>query len=118
MELSNLEIEKLIFGGMGLAKKEGLAVFVEGGIPGEIVDVEIIKKNKSHIKAKIKNVIVPSKNRRKPFCPYFNPCGGGDLQFFEYENFIKEKEKILKEIFSTFYNLKIKPFLKNTEIKD
>ena len=38
MELSNLEIEKLIFGGMGLAKKEGLAVFVEGGIPGEIVD--------------------------------------------------------------------------------
>lgn len=117
MELSNLEIEKLIFGGMGLAKKEGLAVFVEGGIPGEIVDAEIIRKNKSHIKAKIKNVIVPSKNRRKPFCPYFNPCGGCDLQFFEYENLIKEKENILKEIFSTFDNLKIKPFVKSPEIK-
>ena len=44
--LPNLEIESLAFGGKGLAKYNNLVVFVENSIPGQKVDIKVIKKKR------------------------------------------------------------------------
>lgn len=113
MDLIELKIEKSIFGGLGLSHYEGMAVLVEGAVTGDIIKAEIIKKNKNYLSAKIKEIIVPSNKRTKPFCPLYGACGGCGMQFVEYDFLIKEKENILFEIFSSFSELKIKPFVKS-----
>ena len=113
MDLIELKIEKSIFGGLGLSHYKGMAVLVEGAVTGDIIKAEIIKKNKNYLSAKIKEIIVPSNKRTKPFCPLYGACGGCGMQFVEYDFLIKEKENILFEIFSSFSELKIKPFVKS-----
>jgi 23S rRNA (uracil1939-C5)-methyltransferase len=92
-----LTIEKLIYGGYGLARTGDKVVFVRGGVPGEQVDVEIAEEKKSFDIAYINNILEPSKHRVDPQCEYFGKCGGCQWQNIEYEYQLKAKEQILKE---------------------
>ncbi|MCD8024410.1 MAG: 23S rRNA (uracil(1939)-C(5))-methyltransferase RlmD [Candidatus Gastranaerophilales bacterium] len=109
-----LEIEKLVFEGVGLSHNEnGIAVFVKGAMPGDIVEIEPYKNNKHYILAKVKEIKTPSKYRIKPVCPLSKPCGGCDLAFIEYDFQLKLKEQIVKEIFK---NTEILPVIKSPKI--
>jgi 23S rRNA (uracil1939-C5)-methyltransferase len=73
-------VEKLVFGGSGLIRHQGIVIFVPDVIPGEQVIVEI-----THVKARYAEGILvsienPSEHRRIPFCPYSGRCGGCQLQ--------------------------------------
>jgi len=92
-----LTIEKLIYGGYGLARTDYKVVFVRGGVPGEQVDVEIAEEKKSFDIAYINNILEPSKHRVDPQCEYFGKCGGCQWQNIDYQYQLKAKEQILKE---------------------
>ena len=93
-----LNIEKMVFEGYGLARKNNIVFFVENACDGDLIKAEIIKIKKNFITAKLINVIEPSPYRVKPFCPIFNTCGGCQWQFIDYEHQLFIKQNIVKEI--------------------
>ncbi|MBQ2645619.1 23S rRNA (uracil(1939)-C(5))-methyltransferase RlmD [bacterium] len=97
-----VKIEKIIYGGESLAKIDDFPFFIENGCPGDFVRIDIVKKNKSYAKAKIKEIIEPSKKRVKPFCPLHNVCGGCGLQHIDYNEQLIQKENIVKETMRKF----------------
>lgn len=62
--------------GNGLGKIDNKVCFVNKGLPNEVLNIEITKNTKSYINAKINEIIVPSKERLKPICPFYDICGG------------------------------------------
>lgn len=79
-----LEIEGAAFKGKGVAKVDGLAVFVPGTMPGDIVKARIIKRRKSYREAKVLELLTPSKDRINPKCQHANVCGGCSWQHVPY----------------------------------
>ncbi|MFC1814425.1 23S rRNA (uracil(1939)-C(5))-methyltransferase RlmD [Thermodesulfobacteriota bacterium] len=84
-QLIDLNITDIVFGGKGLARVNGLAVFVEQAIPLDVVTVRIIKKKKKYAEARIVELVKPSPYRIKPPCIYSGFCGGCKWQFLLYQ---------------------------------
>ncbi len=96
-ETLELEVEDLAFGGRGVAKIEGLIVFVEGGLPGDKVLARIFKVRGNYAESKIEDLLVPSPHRAAPACEHFGVCGGCKWQNLEYSIQKKYKEDQLRE---------------------
>jgi 23S rRNA (uracil1939-C5)-methyltransferase len=98
-----LTIEKLIYGGDGLARLPAdpqgrrKAAFVPLVLAGETVEAEITEDKPGFVRAKLENVITPSPDRIPPKCPYFSECGGCHYQQTGYEQQIEIKKSILSE---------------------
>ena len=86
-----LEIESAAFRGKGVAKVDGLAVFVYGTAPGDVVKARIIKKQKNYREAKLLEVLEPSKDRITPKCQHANVCGGCSWQHVPYAKQLEYK---------------------------
>ncbi len=86
-----LEIEKLAFGGRGLARENGLAVFVERAIPGDKVRAKVFRKKKNHAEARLLEVISASPFRVAPPCRYSGFCGGCTWQALDYSKQVSFK---------------------------
>ncbi|NVM20774.1 MAG: 23S rRNA (uracil(1939)-C(5))-methyltransferase RlmD [Desulfobacterales bacterium] len=98
-QILELKIDKLIFGGRGLARVNGFAVFVEKAVPGDEVRVKVFKKKKTHAEARIVDLITPSPFRVKPLCPYSGFCGGCSWQFLDYEKqLLFKREHVLEPL--------------------
>jgi 23S rRNA (uracil1939-C5)-methyltransferase len=115
----HLTIEKLIYGGDGLARLPadasagspprarvgagvpesgaGKAVFVPFVIPGERVEAAIVEQKPGFARARLEHVIEPSPQRVPPPCPYFYECGGCQHQHIGYEDQLRFKTDILRE---------------------
>lgn len=92
-----LRIEKAIYGGAGLARAEGKAVFVPFALPGEVVEASIAEESKSYSTAELQAVLEPGAERRAAPCPYFGACGGCHYQHAEYAAQVEMKRAILRE---------------------
>jgi 23S rRNA (uracil1939-C5)-methyltransferase len=98
-----IEIEKLVYGGDGLARLpaddqgRGKTVFVPFVLPGEQVDVSVIESRSGFVRAKLDTVLTPSPDRIAPDCPYFGGCGGCHYQHMNYETQLRHKADILRE---------------------
>ena len=92
-----VEIEKLSNLGFGIARVDGYVIFVEGACVGDKVKIKVGKKNKNFANAKILEIIEPSKDRIKPFCPMQNVCGACQLQFINYDAQLKYKKQIVED---------------------
>ncbi|MFP4474066.1 MAG: 23S rRNA (uracil(1939)-C(5))-methyltransferase RlmD [Desulfatibacillaceae bacterium] len=86
-----LEIEKSVFGGQGLCRVEGMAVFVDGAVPGDRVLARVYKKKKTWAMARTLEVLRPSPDRVEPPCPYAGYCGGCKWQHLEYSRQLEYK---------------------------
>jgi len=71
--------------GFGVGRIGEFVIFVNGVLPGEIVDVKIIKKTNSYAVGKVNNILKISSNRKVPFCSVFGKCGGCTLQHLDYK---------------------------------
>lgn len=91
--IENLEIIDTGTEGQGIAKTEGMVVFIPKAVPGDIVDVQLTLKKKNFAEGKIVNIKQKSTYRTEPKCSHFNDCGGCKWQNFEYSEQIKYKEK-------------------------
>ncbi len=81
--------------GEGIGKIEGFTVFVEGGIPGDILNILIVKVKKNYAYGKLMEIITPSKNRITPTCKYYKRCGGCQIQHIDYKEQLNIKRKIV-----------------------
>src|ERR1700735_4232065 len=61
-----LTVDTLAFGGAGVARHEGYVVFVQGGIPGDTVRVEVGKAKRAYAEARVLDVVTPSPDRIEP----------------------------------------------------
>ncbi len=84
IEKDILEITSLSSEGQGVARLDGIVVFVEGAIPGDRIGVDIIKKNKTFQIGKLTEIIKPSEDRISPPCEVAAFCGGCCLQHMNY----------------------------------
>ncbi len=80
-----LTIDAMANGGDGIARREGKAVFVPGGIPGDVVEARIVTVKKRFERAEIDEIIEPSPDRVDPPCRFFDRCGGCTWQHASYE---------------------------------
>jgi 23S rRNA (uracil1939-C5)-methyltransferase len=98
-ELS-LSIEKMVYGGDGLAHASGNTVFVPYVLPGEVVRAAEKSKKKKLIWAQLVEVTTASKDRTKARCPHFQTCGGCHYQHIPAIEQVRLKKEILKETLS------------------
>src|SRR5205809_8054801 len=80
-----LQITDVAFGGKGVARANGKAVFVPYVIDGETVSTSITRERKKFLEAELENIVTASPHRVEPRCPYFGRCGGGGYQHIGYE---------------------------------
>jgi 23S rRNA (uracil1939-C5)-methyltransferase len=98
-----LTIEKLVYGGDGLARLPaddhgpGKAVFVPFVLEGETVEVSLLEQKRSFARGQAESILQPSSQRIEPYCPYFQRCGGCHYQHTRYEHQLEIKATILKE---------------------
>ena len=92
-----LTIEKLVYGGEGLAHSDGQTIFVPFVLPGEVVEAQVIDRKKKFVRARLLEVLTPSPDRASPPCPHFTDCGGCDYQHMAYETQLRAKAEILRE---------------------
>ena len=92
-----LQIEKCIYGGAGLARAEGKAVFVPLTLPGEVVEAHIVEDKGSFANAELDAVLEPSAERAGALCEYFRQCGGCQYQHATYAKQVELKLDILRE---------------------
>lgn len=83
LEEIEVGIEKLVAGGEGLARYEGIPIFVPRSAPGDRLRVRLTERKPDYGRAEILQVLTPGPGRREPPCPYFAECGGCDLQHLE-----------------------------------
>ena len=103
-----LTIEKLIYGGDGLARLpadpttdeargRGKAVFVPLVLAGEKIEASLTEQKPGFARAQTNAILEPSPHRVQPPCPYFGRCGGCHYQHASYEHQIEIKKEILRE---------------------
>ena len=98
-----LKIEKLVYGGEGLARLApddngpGKSVFVPFVLEGEKVEAELTEQKPGFSRARFERVIEPADDRNQPSCPYFQRCGGCHYQHTNYSNQLAIKAVVLKE---------------------
>jgi len=103
-----LTIEKLIYGGDGLARLpaespgakdrgQGKAVFVPFVLEGEEVEASLIEEKPGFARAHATEIVKPSTHRIQPQCPYFGACGGCHHQHADYAHQLEIKKAILRE---------------------
>jgi 23S rRNA (uracil1939-C5)-methyltransferase len=94
-----VEIERLLPGGVGLAHAGGLTLFVSLAAPGDVVRVKIDRIQGKIGFGSIEEIIKPSPSRVEPPCPYFGRCGGCDFQQLTYEAQLNAKVDIIHDCF-------------------
>ena len=79
-----LRIEKMVQGGEGFARlPDGRACFVQGGLPNELCNVELVQNKKDFARGRAVEILEKSDDRVQPKCPLFGKCGGCSLQHLD-----------------------------------
>lgn len=92
-----LAIDKLAFGGKGLARKDGFVFFVEGGLPGQTVLARIDKPGKRFAEASVVKVLEETEHAVQPFCKHFGKCGGCQFQNLDYAQQLRWKTEFVRD---------------------
>lgn len=90
-------IESLDHEGRGVAHVDGKAIFVEGALPGEIVEYASYRRKRSYEKAHAVSVLRPSSQRVAPPCPHFGTCGGCSMQHLNVAGQTAAKQRVLED---------------------
>jgi 23S rRNA (uracil1939-C5)-methyltransferase len=92
-----LDVVDVVFGGKGLARIEGMAVFVDGAVAGDRVQARIVKRKKQYAEARTLALLAPSVDRIDPPCPYSGVCGGCKWQHLAYPRQLDYKRRHVAE---------------------
>lgn len=99
MRIVDLQIEDIAFGGKGVGREYGKAVFVAFTIDGELISAKITREKKQLAEAEIVDVQKPSSHRVEPPCPYFGRCGGCAYQHIDYAHQLEIKSRQVRDVF-------------------
>ena len=84
-------VEKLVAGGEGLARVDGVPLFIPLSAPGDRLRVRVVERHPDYGRAHIVGILEPGPGRRAAPCPHFERCGGCDLQHLD-----DERQSLLK----------------------
>ena len=106
MRVVDLKIEDIAFGGKGVGREQGKAIFVPYTIEGELVSAEIVREKKQFAEAELVEVKESSPHRVTPECPYFGQCGGCAYQHIGYEHQLATKWRQVRDVLQRIGKLK------------
>ncbi len=95
--LQNIQVIDIAEEGKGVGKSDDLVIFIDKAVPGDIVDVELLRRKKKFYEGKIQNLVKPSEHRTEPFCEHFGVCGGCKWQHLTYEAQLQFKQKSVSD---------------------
>lgn len=107
--LEDLEIVDISTEGKAIAKSDGMVVFVEGAVPGDIVDVLVHRKKNSFAEGRVQSFKKYSAQRVTPVCEHFGTCGGCKWQSLGYESQLQFKQKYVLDAFSRIGKFEFPP---------
>jgi 23S rRNA (uracil1939-C5)-methyltransferase len=90
-------VERLAYGGRGVARVDGQVVFVGGAAPGDMVRARVTRARRSYAEAETEGIERPSDDRVAPRCPHFGACGGCVWQHIAYPVQAAAKEAFVRE---------------------
>jgi len=87
--------------------EEGKVYFIDGAVPGDLINAFIYKNRKGVGQGVIQDLIEPSPDRTDPFCQHFSLCGGCKWQHLSYERQIQEKQKVVYDAFDRIAKVEV-----------
>ena len=118
MRIVDLKIQDVAFGGKGVGRENGKAVFVPYTIEGETVSAEIVREKKQFAEAELVDVKESSLDRITPGCSYFGRCGGCAYQHIAYEHQLAIKWRQVRDVLQRIGKLKdvpMRPIIPSSE---
>lgn len=109
-----VEVTKLNHTGEGIAKLNGKTIFIPKTIPGDIVDIKIIKEHKNYIEANVLKYLNHNKNRKSILCPYYKNCGGCQIMDLSYQEQLNYKLDKVKNILDRYASLNLNLSIKES----
>lgn len=98
--------------GKGVGRSpEGMTVFVEGAVPGDVVDVFVQKKKSGFAEGRVERLVSPSPDRVAPQCAHFSVCGGCKWQNLSYEAQLRHKQQVVEDALLRLGKLDVGAFL-------
>lgn len=107
-----LTIHDLGSDGEGVGHVDGFVIFVERGLPGELVKARLTEVKKNYARGVIEHVVEASPLRQRPLCLVYEQCGGCQLQHLSYEGQLQAKQKRVKDALERighFRGVEVKP---------
>ena len=95
-------IESLDHEARGITRLDGKTIFVEGALPGELVEFVSFRKKPTFEVARSERILKASPNRVTPKCPHFGVCGGCSMQHLDPDAQVAVKQRVLE---SNFWHL-------------
>ena len=95
-QLVTIKIEDIGADGEGIGKIDGFPLFVKDAVPGDLVEVKIVKAKKNYAFARLEKILEPSPDRTDPPCPFHRQCGGCQIQALSYEKQLAFKQQKVK----------------------
>ena len=108
--LEGITIETIASEGKCLFHHNDLVVFVPFCVPGDVVDVEIVKKKHRYAEGRVVRFISQSQVRATPFCEHFGICGGCKWQNLPYEEQLKAKQQQVFDQLTRIGKVELPPF--------
>lgn len=99
------KIERLDHQGRGITYINGKIAFVKDTLPGEEIELKIIKENSKLIEAEPTSFLKESQLRVKELCPYYKECGGCNLLHMSYEEQIKYKQSKIVDVMKKYADI-------------
>ncbi len=96
--LEKILVEDYAAEGKSLARVDGKVIFIEGAVPGDVVDVQVSKSKKDWAEGKAMQIHSFSADRVTPFCSHFGVCGGCQWQMLPYEKQLQYKTKQVEDV--------------------
>jgi 23S rRNA (uracil1939-C5)-methyltransferase len=90
-------VDRLGFGGFGVARHDGLAVFVPFAAAGDRARVEVTEVQKNFVRTRLVELLAPGPQRIEPRCRHFGECGGCQLQHLDYATQVAAKAEFLRD---------------------
>jgi 23S rRNA (uracil1939-C5)-methyltransferase len=110
--LTNQRVCEAVSEGFGLVRPENAKVIlVAGAIPGDVIDLKLIREHRNYREAVIERIITPSADRIVPGCVHFGVCGGCKWQQAAYAMQLKYKQKQVTDAFHRIAALRELPIL-------
>ncbi len=93
-----IRIEDIEYKGHGIARPDGMVLFVEDALPGELVDAQVTRKKRDHAFARVTAYHELSQKRTTPFCEHFGVCGGCRRQYLGYHDQLAYKQYFVEQV--------------------
>ncbi|HEY7973878.1 MAG TPA: class I SAM-dependent RNA methyltransferase [Ktedonobacterales bacterium] len=97
-DVIELELNDLAYGGDAVGRHEGRAVFVPGGLPGELVRAQLQRERSNYARATLIDIVRPSPDRVAPRYPALSESGGFQWQHLAYPAQLEWKSRIVRQL--------------------